>query len=148
MLTSFFLALVGSLGLSGAHADLQVASDQPLDTAFVRQWREDLTYIARELPRRHKNLFHAWRREQFDSAMAALDRKLPTLARHQVIVELARIVAHVGDGHTNIAPTRDPRIGFHTYPVSSTSSRTDSSSGVPPRRRRIWSARKWCGSDG
>jgi hypothetical protein len=117
MLTSFFLALVGSLGLSGTHADLQVASEQPLDTAFVRQWREDLTYIARELPRRHKNLFHAWRREQFDSAMAALDRKLPTLARHQVIVELARIVAQVGDGHTNIAPTRDPRIGFHTYPV-------------------------------
>ena len=41
----------------------------------------------------------------------------PTLARHQVIVELARIVARVGDGHTNVAPTRDPKIGFHTYPV-------------------------------
>lgn len=89
----------------------------PPDSSFVRQWREDLAYLARELPRRHQDLFHSMPREQFDSALAALDRKLPTLARHQVIVELARIVARVGDGHTNVAPTRDPKIGFRSYPV-------------------------------
>ena len=111
------LALAGSLALAGPRAIPQVAADRPPDSTFVRQWREDLAYLARELPRRHKNLFHTMRREQFDSALAVLDRKLHTLARHQVIVELARIVALVGDGHTNVAPTRDPRIGFHTYPV-------------------------------
>ena len=87
------------------------------DSSSVRQWREDLAYLARELPRRHKNLFHSISRGQFDSALTVLDRKLPGLARHQVIVELARIVALVGDGHTNVAPTRDPKIGFHAYPV-------------------------------
>jgi hypothetical protein len=111
------LALVGSLALPGARLTPQTAPDRPPDSTSVRQWREDLAYLARELPRRHKNLFHTMRREQFDSALAVLDRKLPTLARHQVIVELARIVALVGDGHTNVAPTRDPKIGFHTYPV-------------------------------
>ena len=30
---------------------------------------------------------------------------------------MARIAAMIGDGHTNIAPTRDPKIGFHTLPV-------------------------------
>ena len=117
MLQPIALALAGSLALAGPRATPQVAADRPPDSTFVRQWREDLAYLARELPRRHKNLFHTMRREQFDSALAMLDRKLPTLARHQVIVELARIVALVGDGHTNVAPTRDPRIGFHTYPV-------------------------------
>ena len=111
------LALVGSLALPSAGPTPQNAADLPADTASVRQWREDLAYLARELPRRHKNLFHTMRREQFDSALAVLDRKLPTLARHQIIVELARIVALVGDGHTNVSPTRDPKIGFHTYPV-------------------------------
>jgi hypothetical protein len=111
------LALVGSLALPGARLTPQTAPDRPPDSTSVRQWREDLAYLARELPRRHKNLFHTMRREQFDSALAVLDHKLPTLARHQVIVELARIVALVGDGHTNVAPTRDPKIGFHTYPV-------------------------------
>ncbi len=111
------LALVGSLALPGARLTPQTAPDRPADSTSVRQWREDFAYLARELPRRHKNLFHTLRREQFDSALAVLDRKLPILARHQVIVELARIVARVGDGHTNLAPTRDPKIGFHTYPV-------------------------------
>jgi hypothetical protein len=111
------LALVGSLSLPGAPLTPQTVADRPADSTSVRQWREDLAYLARELPRRHKNLFHTMRREQFDSALAVLDRKLPTLARHQVIVELARIVALVGDGHTNVAPTRDPKIGFHAYPV-------------------------------
>jgi hypothetical protein len=57
-------------------------------------------------------------RAAFDSAVATLDARIPTLRRHQIILELARIVALVGDGHTNIAPARDPKIGFRTYPVA------------------------------
>ena len=33
---------------------------------------------------------------------------------------MARIVAAVADGHTNIYPTRDPKIGFHMLPVAFT----------------------------
>jgi tetratricopeptide (TPR) repeat protein len=117
MLSPIALALVGSLALQGARPDPQAATPTSSDSSFVRQWREDLAYLARELPRRHKNLFHTISRAQFDSALAVLDRKLPGLARHQVIIELARLVALVGDGQTTVAPTRDPKIGFHTYPV-------------------------------
>jgi hypothetical protein len=117
MLSPIALALVGSLALQGARPGIQAATAPSSDSSSVRQWREDLAFLARELPRRHKNLFHTLGRAQFDSALAVLDRKLPGLARHQVILELARIVALVGDGHTNVAPTRDPKIGFHTYPV-------------------------------
>src|SRR5262245_7154938 len=73
--------------------------------------------MADEMPRHHRNLFHTMTREQFDAAVASLDSRIPTLERHQVIVEMARIVAMVGDGHTNIAPTRDPKIGFRAYPI-------------------------------
>jgi tetratricopeptide (TPR) repeat protein len=117
MLSPIALALVGSLTLQGARPEPQAATAPSSDSSSIRQWREDLAYLARELPRRHKNLFHTISRAQFDSALAVLDRKLPGLARHQVIIELARLVALVGDGHTNVAPTRDPKIGFHTYPV-------------------------------
>jgi tetratricopeptide (TPR) repeat protein len=88
-----------------------------LDSSEVVAWREDLRYMAAEMANRHKNLYHTVSRERFDSAVAALDDRIPSLARHQVIVEMARIVALVQDGHTNIAPTRDPKIGFHTLPV-------------------------------
>jgi broad specificity phosphatase PhoE len=81
------------------------------------KWRADLRFMAEEMPRTHKNLFHTITREQFDAAVKQLHERIPQLARHQIIVELMRIVAMVGDGHTNIAPTRDAKIGFRTLPV-------------------------------
>ena len=81
------------------------------------QWREDLRTMAEEMPRHHRNLFHTMTREEFESAVRRLDERIPSLARHQIIVAMARIVAMVGDGHTNIAPTRDSKIGFRAYPV-------------------------------
>jgi tetratricopeptide (TPR) repeat protein len=88
-----------------------------LEPAQIAAWREDLAYMAREMARRHRNLYHTVSRERFNQAVAALDRRIPALERHEIIVELARIVALVGDGHTNIAPTRDSAIGFRTLPV-------------------------------
>ncbi len=81
------------------------------------RWREDLRYMAEEMPKTHKNLFHTVSRERFDTAIQKLHDRIPALARHQIIVEMMRIAAMVGDGHTNIAPTRDPKIGFRTLPV-------------------------------
>src|SRR5262245_8173138 len=108
--------------LGGALLALLVASGSPVggaetETAETRAWREDLRFMAQEMPRRHRNLFHTMTRAQFDAAVAALDRRIPSLQRHQIIVEMARIAAMVGDGHTNIAPTRDSKIGFRTYPI-------------------------------
>ena len=86
----------------------------PVETA---QWREDLRFMAEKLPATHKNLYHAISPAMFASEVKALDDQLPSLSRAEVIVGLERIVASVGDGHTNVYPTRDPRIGFHTLPV-------------------------------
>ncbi|MET0647361.1 MAG: hypothetical protein ABW208_12120 [Pyrinomonadaceae bacterium] len=87
-----------------------------VDKAEAERWREDLRHMAREMEARHKNLFHTTTREQFEGAVRRLHARIPVLARHQIVVELARIAASVGDGHTNVAPTRDPKIGFRTLP--------------------------------
>ena len=86
-------------------------------SAEAEKWRADLRHMAEEMPKYHKNLFHSITPSQFDAAVKKLDEKIPTLARHQIIVELARIVAMIGDGHTNINPTRDPKIGFSSLPI-------------------------------
>ena len=99
-------------------ACIPTAWAMPPDDA--RAWREDLQSMAREMERTHKNLFHTQTREQFASAIATLDERIPKLERHEVIVEMAKIVAAVGDGHTNIYPTRDAKIGFHSLPVALT----------------------------
>jgi hypothetical protein len=83
----------------------------------TEKWRQDLRYTAAEMEARHKNLFHTISRDQFQRAISDLDSRLPELKRNQIIVEMMKIVAMVGDGHTNIYPTRDPKIAFTQLPV-------------------------------
>lgn len=87
------------------------------DTAETRRWNEDLDFLAREMPARHADLFHTLRRGEFDSTLAGLRSRLPGLARHEVVVELMRLAARVGDGHTNVSPWRDTAVAFHRLPV-------------------------------
>ena len=54
--------------------------------------------------------------EQFDSALASVRFRLPTLTRRQVIVDLERLAALIGDGQSSVAPWRDTVIGFHRLP--------------------------------
>src|SRR5262245_55557043 len=95
----------------------QEFSSTTVSTVEAEKWRGDLRYMADAMPKYHNNLFHSMTRAQFDALIVDLDKRIPQLARHQIIVEMARIVARVGDGHTNIAPTRDPKIGFHMLPI-------------------------------
>lgn len=76
-------------------------------------WRQDLRYLAAELPRRHKNAFHTVTRAQFDRAVTELDSAIATLNDDQIVVGLKRITAMIGDGHTSCSsPTT-----FHFFPL-------------------------------
>ena len=113
MSCAFVLAALVFLPLRGA-----AQTSDLLDSAGVRRWREDLAVLRSEMPARHANLFHAMTRAQFDSALTAIDRRLPALARHQVVVELQKLDALVGDGHSNVSPWRDTAAVFHELPVT------------------------------
>jgi tetratricopeptide (TPR) repeat protein len=121
MLKNFYLVLgvLMCFVLSGTAVSAQ---DSKQSTGVVsqtesKQWQEDLRFMASEAPKWHNNLFHTITPAQFDAAVKRLHERIPNLARHEIIVEMARIVATVGDGHTNIAPTRDAKIGFRALPV-------------------------------
>jgi hypothetical protein len=78
------------------------------------QWRQDLHYLAKELPSRHKNAFHTVSKEQFERAVAAFDAAIPSLEDHQILVGLRRIIAMIGDAHTAL----DPDENLHRYPLT------------------------------
>jgi hypothetical protein len=92
-------------------------SPAPVSPDEAQKWRLDLQYFSVEMPKRHKNLYHSMTREQFDAAVSRLNERIPTLTRNQILVELARIVAMVGDGHTSLSPAHNPALGLHRYPV-------------------------------
>jgi hypothetical protein len=51
-------------------------------------------------PKKHKNLYHLTSKSTFDAALATLDSRIPNLTAEQIEVEIAKLVAMVGDGHT------------------------------------------------
>ncbi len=93
----------------------QVKSSQAnIKSLTKEQWQKDLQYLAKELPRRHKNAFHTVSKEQFERAVAEFDAAIPSLQEHEILVGLRRITAMVGDAHTALAPAQT----FNRYPLT------------------------------
>ena len=118
-MTHSFRLLVAALALilASAVSLIQGQTLAPVSADDAQKWRADLHYLSEEMPRQHKNLFHTMTREEFDAAVNRLDERIPSLTRNQILVELARIVAMVGDGHTSLFPFYNPTLGVHRYPV-------------------------------
>src|SRR2546429_3870352 len=97
--------VLGLVSLFGAGLLPNISRAQKAGNAATlskAQWHEDLQYLARELPKRHKNLFHSISREQVERAVGELDAAIPSLQDHQIIVRMQQIAARVGDGHTGV----------------------------------------------
>ena len=72
----FSAALIGTVFLAFAVTRLNSAKpkDDPQPPTLTKEaWRQDLRYFAEQLPKRHKNLYHAVSREQFERAVADLN---------------------------------------------------------------------------
>ena len=86
-------------------------------TTDISAWRRDLRMIAEQLPATHPNAFHRMKRASWDSAIASIDSRLPSMTRNQAMITLTQLVAMVNDGHTAINPFFDRAMGMHYYPV-------------------------------
>jgi hypothetical protein len=107
LLVQSLLLLAMSWGAPGSPVSTKEAHFQSnirIDSAEAREWRDDLHYLAETLPLVHKNAFHTVSREQFAAAVKRLDSRIPDLNRDQIIVEMVKIVAMIGDGHTRMEP--------------------------------------------
>jgi hypothetical protein len=111
-LAALFVLLLGQL--SAAFAIPQSTNDVQLQLT-PEQWQQDLQYLAKELPRRHKNAFHTVSRQQFEKAVAELNSQIPNLQPHEIVVGLMRIVASIGDAHTELSGFGG---SFHRFPLN------------------------------
>jgi hypothetical protein len=97
------LAVVLTIGLPDAEqARAGSEPSGPILALTKEQWREDLKFFAHELPKRHANAFCHTPREQFEAAVADLDRRLDRLNGDEMYVALDRIANLIGDGHTYV----------------------------------------------
>ncbi len=90
-----------------------------LSSAEAQAWRQDLDYLAAELPKRHKDLYYRLDRVKFTTAVGDLRDRIPSLNRDEVISGFAFIVALPRDAHTAIQSLlyQSPA-AFHYIPAS------------------------------
>jgi hypothetical protein len=105
------VAFIAAILAAAPVQDVDPRGDRRLDG-----WREDLRQLAVELPRPHMNLFFEQPREEWEAKVADLDAALPGLEEHEIVVELMRLVASVGDGHTAIRLGQGP-VARKVFPV-------------------------------
>ncbi|MBP2658771.1 MAG: peptidase [Firmicutes bacterium] len=78
-------------------------------------WQADLDQLAKELPLLHRNLFFNQAREQFSANINTLKECVNNMDRYRIVMEIAKIVAAVGDAHTMVALPQHNRLPFTCY---------------------------------
>lgn len=66
------------------------------------QWKEDLEYMRKNLPKKHTNLFFKTTRQEFDNSIINLEQDLNNIDSQEIQVRLMSIISSIGDAHTNI----------------------------------------------
>lgn len=106
---------LGYRDLQGAQhdPDLQILGDNPKFKELVAAvdpsgmardagWSYDLQLMAREIERRGYAPFRKISREEFERRVATLNAAIPKLTDVQMSLELMKLTAAVGDGHTMV----------------------------------------------
>jgi hypothetical protein len=79
---------------------------------WAQRWREDLAFLAAEMPTLHANLFHTMPRDSFEVRIERLRNAVRVMAHHEIPVAIAELVADVRDGHTRLTLPVDPAAGL------------------------------------
>ena len=113
--------LVGNYTLGGETGTVELKrignegdASRAIDRLSKQEWRDDLHYLATELPKRHLNAYHHITPKVFEQAVAKLDAAIPSLQADQIIIGMLEITAKVGDAHTYVHLPGS----FHRYPLS------------------------------
>lgn len=90
---------------------------QPTPPAMDRgqMWRNDIRALRDGLVTKHVNPFFKVSKSAFESAISKLEGNIGTLTDTGIVVEMSRIVAMIGDGHTQLDMSVAPRLPILLY---------------------------------
>lgn len=81
----------------------------------VDMWEKDIDYLAKKLPKKHKNLFFKLTEEDFNTEIDKLKESLQQLNDDEIRLNIQKIVASVGDGHTTTNIGADKMFPMELY---------------------------------
>ena len=79
------------------------------------QWTADLDYYAAQMKRLHADPFHRISEVEFDETLTAIKQQINDMSDQQISMQIIRLTAAIGDGHTQALPAET--LTFHFYPI-------------------------------
>lgn len=79
------------------------------------RWRQDVLYLAAQLPARHRDAFFQTPETTFRAQAAALEAAVPASDDVVIMLGMAALAASLGDGHTSVELADPQRL--HTFPL-------------------------------
>ncbi|MCB2298426.1 S41 family peptidase [Clostridium tagluense] len=73
-----------------------------MDSNRNARWLDDINFLSRELSLKHKNLFFQKNKEDFFKEIESLKTDIESLSNYEIKLEIAKIVASMGDAHTYV----------------------------------------------
>jgi hypothetical protein len=93
------------------------ACQQESTSDRVAGWRGDVEYLVTEARRVHASPARPAHTPAFAQAAADLSQRIPDLSDRRIVVELQRLLAMLGDGHSIVYAMPIPRASFSMLPV-------------------------------
>ena len=92
----------GSVALQRTGEALPLSASEGSLSLTPQQWRDDLAFLTRELPKRHPDPFAYTPKDKFEAAATELDGKIDHLNADQVYIGLDHLANLIGDAHTYV----------------------------------------------
>lgn len=83
----------------------------------TKEWIEDLKYLKEFAEKSHFHLFHTMDSKDWEEEIHSLQTNIPKMGDHEVILNLMKLLAKVGDGHTLLFPPYEGKYSFRTLPL-------------------------------
>jgi len=97
---------------------ISLCCGQNLSEEGARLWKEDIHFLLQNMDKVHRNPFHTTSKEAFQRFVNDLDTKIGSSTENQVVVELMKMVAKIGDGHTFVNFFTNTSVKkFHSFPL-------------------------------
>lgn len=90
---------------------------KPLADGRDAGWRWDLDFLVRRMEQMHWDLYAHVTKERFATEIEQLKKDLPTLSEPMARLRLQRVIAMVGDGHTQLHLAAENETSIARYPI-------------------------------
>ncbi|SFR47216.1 Peptidase family S41 [Robiginitalea myxolifaciens] len=102
--------------LSPVSLKAQTEEEHPALELSAEAWQEDLASLQKTIHTNFPFLLKKISPEEFDAAVSELHDKIPSMQPHEIMVGLARIVASIKYGHTQLAYW-EQKVPYHQLPI-------------------------------